>query len=226
MKGLLITLEGLDGSGKSTIRDIIEKFVKEDLGIELTVVREPGTSEIGEDIRDILHSMKYAGIINQRTEALLYEASRAQLVADVIKPKLETGAIILMDRFFDSTSAYQGAGRELGLEDIQALNKFATGGLTPDLTILLDIPVDLMKERLKSTREFNRMDAQSPEFYQKVRGAYLQMATENVDGRWIVVDATRPLNEVAENIKAIVSEKIEAHRRIEGQISGSPERHS
>ncbi len=215
MAGLLITFEGLDLSGKSSvlwkiIRDLIEE------GFEIHTYREPGGTEIGDQIRDVVHSMKNHEI-HPRTELLLYQASRAQLVNEVLRPGLEEGKIFIGDRFSDSTRAYQGGGRGIDMNEINSLIEFATGGLTPDLTILFDIPVEIRKERITKGREWNRMDIQDIPFYQAVREKYLQLASENVDGRWRVIDATQPLDEVVESVKTIVRDKIETHLSVEGQ---------
>lgn len=219
MSGLLISFEGGEFAGKSSVcKRIIEEFAK--VGIEISLYREPGGTPIGNQIREVLHS-KENQEMNPRTELLLYQASRAQLVG-VLEPKLKEDEIIILDRFADSTRAYQGEGRGIGKDEVESLIDFATNGLTPHLTILLDIPVSVMNERkrISQGREVNRMDEQKSSFYEAVRESYLQMAEENIDGRWVIIDATRPIDEVIKDVIPIVAEKIRSHFSIEGQTRG------
>ncbi|MGB9707046.1 MAG: dTMP kinase [Microgenomates group bacterium] len=174
MRGLLITFEGPEGGGKTFQIEKLAKYLQAE-GREVLCLREPGQTQIGEQIRLILLSPKNKEM-EPRAETLLFEASRAQLVEEVIKPALAVGKIVLCDRFFDSTTAYQGYGRGLPLEEIERLNMFAAGGLVPDLTILLDVEVEEgLKRRAKSGKK-DRLDEEDLEFYWRVRRGYLKMA--------------------------------------------------
>lgn len=205
MRGIFITFEGPEGGGKSLQVEKIREYLKQE-GYDVLVVREPGQTEIGEEIRQVLLNPKNKKM-DSRTEILLFEASRAQLVKEMINPALATGKIVLADRFYDSTTAYQGYGRGMNLNDIKWLNQFATGGLIPDLTILLDVPPEVGIARRKKSKKKDRLDMEGIEFHQRVRKGYLKMA-EKEPKRWRIVDANRPIEEIFEEIKKIVEEKI------------------
>lgn len=218
-KGMLVNFEGLDFSGKSTAMEEVVRRIKERVkGSELKIVKllEPGTTEIGSQIRGVLHDMKNHQM-SPRTEVLLYEASRAELVDKMIKPELVAGTLIFADRFDDSTTAYQGYGRRLGSEEIKKLNLFATGGIKPDLTFLFDIPVDEMVRRKErdSSREYNRMDAQEIDFYERVRYGYIILASG--DPRWVTIDATKSREVIADEVERKVMERLILKGLIEGQ---------
>jgi dTMP kinase len=188
---LFITFEGPDGSGKTTQIELLAERLR-DLGHDVLITREPGGSSIGDQIRAVVHDVKNLEMTRE-TEFLLYSASRAQLVRQLIRPHLERGGTVLCDRFADSSVAYQGYGRELDLEMVRCINQFATGGLVPDLTIYLDLPVEVGLQRKESAHatqagEWNRLDQQALDFHRRVREGYLKMA--QIDpGRWMVVDA-------------------------------------
>lgn len=205
-KGILITFEGPEGGGKSYQIERVKEFLEEE-GREILVVREPGETLMGEQIRRVLLNPKNKEM-EPRAETLLFEAARAQLVEEVIKPALAQGKIVLADRFFDSTTAYQGYGRGLPLGEIDRLNRFATGGLVPDLTILLDIDPELGLERRKKSGKEDRLDAEGLEFHRRVREGYLKLATEDSQ-RWRVVDAGRSPDEVFEQIITIIKGELE-----------------
>lgn len=200
--GCFITFEGPDGSGKSTqIQSLYEDLQSE--GHPVLLAREPGGTDIGDQVRTVLHDPKNAGML-PNAELLLYSASRAQLVGQVIRPALEAGHIVLCDRYAESTLAYQGYGRGLDLEALKIITRFATGGLRPDLIIYLDIEAEAGLRRrqrgvLAGTAEWNRMDQQELEFYHRVRAGYLQMAAAEAQ-RWFVVDATRPVADIRASI--------------------------
>jgi len=194
---LFITLEGPDGSGKTTQIELLAERLR-DLGHEVPITREPGGTPIGDQIRAVVHDVKNVEMTRE-TEFLLYSASRAQLVRQLIRPHLERGGTVVCDRFADSSMAYQGYGRELDLEMIGCITQFATGGLTPDLTIYLDLPVEVGLERKQSAHavqagEWNRLDQQTMDFHRRVRQGYLEMAQADPD-RWLVVDATLSISD-------------------------------
>ena len=192
---MFITLEGPDGSGKTTQIDLLAEHLR-GLGQDVLITREPGGTSIGDQIRTVLHDVKNVEMASE-TEFLLYSASRAQHVREVIRPHLARGGTVLCDRFADSSMAYQGYGRELELDEIRSITQFATGGFMPDLTVYLDLAVELGIERKQSAHadqagEWNRLDQQTLDFHRRVRQGYLKMA-EAEPGRWLVVDATQSI---------------------------------
>lgn len=195
---LFIAFEGPEGSGKSTQVQLLYQALTAK-GLRVVCTREPGGTPIGEQIRAVLHDLRNAGM-SPEAEVLLYSASRAQHVAQLIRPALERGEVVISDRYAESTLAYQGYGRGLDLEILRRITDFATGGLYPDLVVYLDLEVELGLERKRRARqqgqgEWNRMDQQELAFYRRVREGYLQMA-ERERGRWLVVDATRSVEEI------------------------------
>jgi dTMP kinase len=203
---MFITLEGPDGSGKTTqIRLLHDALVA--AGYDVLLTREPGGTAIGDQIRAVVHDVTNVELV-PTAEILLYSASRAQLVAQVIRPALAAGKIVLCDRYADSTMAYQGYGRGLDLEALSAITRFATGGLKPDLTVLLDLEPEVgLSRRQVGGDELNRMDRQELDFYQRMRQGYITLAAEEPE-RWIRVDASGPVEEVARAIKAAVIAKL------------------
>jgi dTMP kinase len=203
---MFITLEGPEGSGKSTQLRLLAEFLSE-RGYAVTVTREPGGTCIGDQIRDTLHDTANTAM-SPVTEVLLYSASRAQLVAEVIRPALARGEIVLCDRFADSSMAYQGFGRGLDREMLGALTAIATGGLTPDLTLLLDIDVvrGLARRRDKG-EEMNRLDLEEVTFHERVRAGYHALA-ESEPLRWVIIDADRPVDQVQLAIRDAVSARL------------------
>jgi len=199
---LFIAFEGPDGSGKSTqIKLLYESLCQR--GFDVLLVREPGGTSIGEQIRQILHDVTNTAML-PNTEILLYSASRAQLVGEVITPALERGRIVLSDRYAYSTLAYQGYGHGLDLDLLRVVTDFATGGLEPDLVIYLDIEVEAgLRRRLaahaRGEAEWNRMDQKEIEFHRRVRQGYLAMAQQDPE-RWFVLDADRPIEEIEADI--------------------------
>jgi dTMP kinase len=206
---MFITLEGPEGSGKTTHLPHLVEYLHEK-GFTVFPTREPGGTSIGEQIREVLHSLKNAEM-NPRTETLLYQAARAQFVEQVIRPRLEAGEIVISDRYADSTIAYQGYGHQQDLEQVRALVNYATGGLTPDLTILLDVDVEIGLERGTQRRakggEWNRLDAYQLEFHQRVRAGYLAMVKQEPE-RWVVVDAGKGWDEVQQQLCATILKKL------------------
>ena len=200
-KGLLITIEGIDGSGKSTQINFIKNYL-EQIGCNVLVTREPGGTEISEKIRSIIldPANKNMGPI---TELLLYASARAQLVFEVIKPALYAGNIVVCDRFIDSTIAYQGYGRGINIDSIICVNNLALQGVQPDLTILLDIsPENAIKRRLPPL-SFDRIEQEDNEFYRKVSEGYRSLA-KKYPGRIKSIDADRCREDVFNDIKIYI----------------------
>jgi dTMP kinase len=203
---MFITLEGPEGSGKTSHIPYLAGYLREK-GHVVFPTREPGGTVISEQIRDILHDLKNAEM-HPHTETLLYQAARAQIVEQVIKPRLDDGEIVISDRYYDSTVAYQGYGHRQDLDQVRALVKYATGGLVPDLTILLDLDVETgLQRKKKNGLEWNRMDAHSVEFYERVRVGYLEMAKQEPD-RWVVIDSSREWVVVQEELRKAVVGRI------------------
>jgi dTMP kinase len=194
---LFITFEGPDGSGKSTQINLVANYL-EDLGYRVFCTREPGGTAIGDQIRQVLHDVNNTEMTS-RAEILLYSASRAQHVEQVILPHLAQGEMVLCDRYADSTYAYQGYGRQIDFDMLRLITRFATQDLKPDLTVYLDLPVEegLRRKEKANTAgqgEWNRMDRLELEFHLRVREGYLEMARTEPE-RWLVVDARGSVEE-------------------------------
>ena len=202
---MFITLEGPEGSGKTSHIPHLVQHLREK-GHTVFPTREPGGTSIGEQIREVLHNLKNAEM-NPRTETLLYQAARAQFVEQILRPHLAAGELVLSDRYADSTIAYQGYGHQQNLEQVRTLVQYATGGLMPDLTILLDLDVDLGLKRKKKADEWNRLDAYTVEFHERVRTGYLELAKQEPD-RWVVVDAAQPWDAVQADLRKIIKKKL------------------
>lgn len=201
--GTFITLEGPDGSGKTTQAQLLVKWLR-DQGRDVLLTREPGGTEIGDQIRDILHDSGNTAM-NPRTEFLLYSASRAQHVSELILPSLAAGKLVISDRYADSSIAYQGYGRGLDLEMLEDITRFATTDLKPDLTIYFDIGAgEGIQRRLLSGEDLNRMDAEALAFHRRVRAGYLELVDAEPE-RWEVLDAKRPIDEVQADVQAVVA---------------------
>jgi dTMP kinase len=212
MSGLFITFEGIDGCGKSTQRDLLAEELKR-RGLDVLVTREPGGTAIGEDIRKILVSDASVHIA-PTTELLLYVAARAQHVAELIRPALEAGRIVVSDRYTDSTVAFQGYGRGLDLEMIATLNKFATGDLRPDITLVFDLAPATARGRLGSRPIgglLGAFDEQHSDFHERMRQGYLKMA-RNEASRIRVVDASGSVEETQAKVLALVLPIIRTER--------------
>ncbi len=201
---LFITFEGIDGSGKTLQIKCLKEYL-ESLGYELVVVREPGGTKIGEKIRNILLDNNNTNI-NYEAEALLYAASRAQLISEVIKPALDDKKIVISDRFIDSTLMYQGILRGLGVEKIQEINNFAVQNIKPDITFLLDVTVEVSSKRKKNRANLDRLDNEKEDFYRKLRQEYLSLASNNRD-RIVVINSMRSPNVVSEGISKVLKSK-------------------
>jgi len=199
LKELFLVFEGIDGAGKSVQVEMLASVLRE-RGNAVEVCREPGGTEIGELLRkELLHS---SSNIAPEAEALLYAASRAQLTAGVIRPALECGRIVISDRFSDSTLAYQGYGRGLDINLLKQINRFATGGLRPNLSVILDLPPELIPGRL--TGQADRLEREAIFFFQRVRQGYLSLARER-PGDYLVLDACLSVEEVHRRVFSVVN---------------------
>jgi dTMP kinase len=198
---MFITLEGPEGSGKTSHIPYLVEYLREK-GYIVFPTREPGGTSIGEQIREVIHDLKNVEM-HPRAETLLYQAARAQIVEQVIQPRLKAGEIVISDRYYDSTIAYQGYGHQQDLEQVRALVKYATGGLTPDLTVLLDVDVEEGLKRKKKENEWNRLDAYTVEFHQRVRAGYAEMVKAEPQ-RWVVIDAGQKWDEVQEELRLVI----------------------
>jgi len=202
---MFITLEGPEGSGKTSQMPRLAKYLRSK-GYEVITTREPGGTPISDQVRDILISMKNTGM-QPRTEILLFLAARAQLVEELIKPALQSGKIVLCDRYGDSTLAYQGYGHKLDLDTLKRMLAFATDGLKPDLTIYLDLDVETGLQRKIKKDEWNRLDAYEVAFHQRVRNGYHQLLAEEPQ-RWVLIDASQSLADVQRQMRTIVMERL------------------
>ncbi len=199
MSGVFITFEGGEGSGKSTqIARLAQRLLA--AGRRIRVLREPGGTRLGEAVREVLLDASHEAV-SPRCELLLYEAARAQLVDEVIRPALEAGEIVLCDRFFDSSTAYQGHARGLSLSEIDALNGFATGGLVPDRTLYFDISAEEGLRRATRGGAADRLEREDAAFHERVRAGFLAIAAASPE-RLRVVDATGTVEEVASRVDA------------------------
>ncbi len=208
--GFLLSFEGSEGCGKSTQIALLRSRL-EAAGRRVEVLREPGGTELGEAIRHLLQHSKEGHSMTPETELLLFAASRAQLVREKIRPLLEAGVFVILDRFLDSTTVYQGHARGLPRESVQAINHFAIGGTLPHLTIVLDLETSVAWQRIhQSGRELDRMESQPPAFFEKVRQGYLDLAA--IEPRRIsIVDAARDPQQVHETVWTLVTERSQTH---------------
>lgn len=205
MAGLFITLEGGDGSGKSTQSALLEDWLVS-RGRTVLVTREPGGTDLGLELREmVLHRR---GEIAPRAEALIYAADRAHHIATLVRPALERGEVVVQDRYIDSSVAYQGAGR--ALKGIRELSEWATENLLPDLTILLDLHEDEGQGRMAERTKYDRLEAEKSDFHAKVRAAYLAIAAAEPD-RFLVIDARDPIETIAAAIQTRVAALVTDH---------------
>jgi len=204
---MFITLEGPDGCGKSTQVRLLAQHLRT-LGLDVLQTREPGGTAISDQIRQVLTDLSNTPM-HPRTEILLFSASRAQLCHEVIRPHLQAGGTVLSDRFFDSTFAYQGYGHRLDLEALRAITTFATGGLTPDITFLLDIPAEEGLLRRKQHGGWNRLDAYNLEFHERVRQGYLALAQAEPQ-RWLTIDARPSVEAIQQELQRLLAARLPA----------------
>lgn len=203
---MFITFEGPDGSGKSTQIRLLAEFLRSQ-GRRVVLTREPGGTNIGEQIRDVVLSTRNPGI-HPETEALLFSAARAQIVREIIQPALAADNIVLCDRYADSTMAYQGYGLGLDHGALEAITHFATGGLVPHLTFYVDVPVEVGIAR-KQRGATNRLDEKALAYHERVRAGFLAMAHKE-PARWVIVDGTQSVEAVQRAICARVTKLLEA----------------
>ena len=199
MAGLFITFEGGDGSGKSTQVALLTEWLESD-GREVVHSREPGGTDLGVELREII--LHRRGYIAPRAEALLYAADRAHNIATKVRPAIERGAVVIQDRYLDSSVAYQGAGRVLGATEVRDLSLWATEGLLPDLTVLLDLDPEVGRERIAGG-VYDRLEEEKSDFHERVRNSYLELATAEPE-RFLVLDATSSVDELAQAIRSRV----------------------
>lgn len=208
-KGFFLTFEGGEGSGKSTQARLFQEWARSQ-GIPTILTREPGGTELGTRIRGLLLDQTH-GDVSPRCESLLYQADRAHHVASKILPALEKGTLVICDRFADSSVVYQGISRGLGISQIQALNRYSTGGLEPDLTILMDIPAEAgmarVQARAKAGGGLDRMEAEALAFHKKVRAGFLKLARSR-SSRYVVFDARKAETVLSEAIRETVQKKL------------------
>lgn len=206
-KGKFVTVEGGEGAGKSSnlafIRDLLEQS-----GLEVVFTREPGGTALGEDIRDLLLGHKHTGMARD-TELMLMFAARAEHLARIILPALNAGKWVLCDRFTDASYAYQGGGRGIDMSRIQALEEWVQQGLKPDLTLLLDLPIETGLDRAGQRSEPDRFEVEQHAFFERVRSTYLEIANRD-NQRVHIIDAAVPLVQVQEQIRAIMNQFIQA----------------
>jgi len=209
-----ITFEGSEGSGKSTqVQRLAARLERS--GVPYLVTREPGGTPIGETIRELLQFASHNSSMTPEAELLLFEASRSQLVREIIKPALERGVCVIADRFFDSTTVYQGAARKLDRPMIEGLNAFAVGNCVPDVTLVLDIDAASAKSRMQKPRRPDRMEQQSPDFYERVREAYRELAAREPN-RVVLIDGSPDADEIENEIWKMLSSRFPA-------LAGNPQ---
>lgn len=200
--GLFLSFEGGDGAGKSTQARLLGEWLARELGLEVVLTREPGGTALGRSLRElVLHGAD----MDPRTEALLYAADRANHVAEVVRPALARGAVVITDRYLDSSLAYQAGGRELDGEAVRALQMWAVAGLLPRLTFLLDLDPARLPERLTGAPD--RLERAGAEFHTRTRAAYLALARRDPQ-RWRVLDADRPIEAIQADVRGAVGELV------------------
>lgn len=203
MSGLFISMEGGDGSGKSTQSRALQEWL-EGLGYEVVITREPGGTELGQHIRELL---LHGDDIAPRAEALLFAADRAHHVATKIRPALARGAVVISDRYLDSSVAYQGASRNLGRDEIRDLSLWAVDGLLPDVTVLVDVPAEVGAERVGKVQD--RLESAGLAFHQRVREEFRRLAAAEPQ-RYVVVDGTAPIAEITAQLTALIEPRLKA----------------
>lgn len=208
MRGYFVSFEGPDGAGKSTVLKEVLNQIGSELETQYLVTREPGGSKIAEKIRDIILDPANDKMDN-KTEALLYAASRSQHVEEIIRPALKEGKVVFSDRYVDSSLAYQGAGRDLGIQEVKQINDFATDKLDPDLTFFLDLAPEVGLKRIEKLRpgQEDRLEQENLAFHKKVYAGFLKVK-EMYPERFVTVDATQPIDQVVAQIIAILKQRM------------------
>jgi dTMP kinase len=203
MTGLFITFEGGDGSGKTTQINLLASWLESE-GHTVVITREPGGTDLGTELRNII--LHREGFIAPRAEALLYAADRSHHIHTLVRPALKRGEIVVQDRYLDSSVAYQGAGRVLDPTEVRDISLWATENLMPDLTVLLDVPASVAKERQAAgERQYDRLEAEAEDFHTRVRESYLALAAEEPE-RFLVIDGESSIEEIHQAIVAKVSD--------------------
>jgi len=217
--GLFVSFEGGDGAGKSTQSRLLGEWLA-GLGRTVVLTREPGGTELGRVLRrELLHG----GHVDPRTEALLYAADRAHHVASLVRPALAAGSVVVTDRYLDSSVAYQGSGRDLGAQEVEDLSLWATGGLLPALTVLLDLDPAAGLGRLSSRPDQpDRLEGAGDDFHRRTREAFLARAAAD-PGRWLVLDAARPVEEIAADVRARVATLLGSPDAAASATAGGPD---
>lgn len=208
MKGYFVSFEGPDGAGKSTVLKEVLAEIGPELRPQYLVTREPGGSKIAEKIRDIILDPANDEM-NAKTEALLYAASRSQHVEEIIRPALKTGKLVFSDRFVDSSLAYQGEGRDLGIAEVKQINDFATGKLDPDLTFFLDVAPEVGLSRIKKLRpdQEDRLEQENLAFHKKVYAGF-QKIKQMYPERFVTIDATQPIEQVVKQVISTLKQRM------------------
>ena len=205
MKGIFITIEGPDGAGKTTQRELLKEYL-EKKGYDVLITRDPGGNPISEAIREVILNKDFTEM-GYMTELLLYASARAQLVKENIKPALDAGQAVIADRFVDSSAVYQGIGRGLGVDTVDKVNEFALQGIMPDMTFLMDLDAQEGISRKKNQAELDRMENEKMEFHQKVVDGYRMLADMHTE-RIVKIDATLPIDEIHGIIVGYVEKKL------------------
>lgn len=206
-RGIFITMEGPDGSGKSTQIALLKEYLEKE-GYDVIITREPGGTKISENIREVILNPDYKEM-SSVTEMLLYASARAQLIAEVIGPAIDSGKAVISDRFVDSSLVYQGIARGLGVEKVYEINKAAIGDYMPDVTFMLDLPAETGIARKKDQKELDRMEQESLDFHRSVAEGYREMARRFPE-RIKTIDATLPIEEICGIIKGRVKDLLDA----------------
>jgi dTMP kinase len=215
MSGLLITFEGGEGSGKSTAIKSLGNFLLNKFGIVPVVIKEPGTTELGVELREILLHKNLK--ITSLAEAFIFQADRAEITQDVIDPQLLQNRIVIVDRFKDSSVAYQGSGRGIKVDMIRKFNEISTKGIIPDLTFLLDLDPRIGLQRKKDAGKLDKIDSEDIGFHERVRNGYLREAKQSNPERWVILNASLPKDELSKLIQEKVELKLMEIGYLEGQ---------
>jgi len=205
---MFVSIEGIDGCGKTTQIKLLAEYLSQ-LGVEFTIVREPGGTRAGEEIRQILLHKDFK--LCAESELLLFLAARAQIVREVVRPALESGRLVIADRFMDSSVAYQGVGRNLGQKVVQFMNSFVVGNTVPDITLYIDVPADVAMSRMRKEKKNDKIEVESLEFFERVRKGYERLMVEN-SKRFVLIDGRQAEEQVHEDIRKSLSVLIEKRK--------------